>query len=88
MAISTSKSKDKEVEINHLYKKLPQIQSNSEFGLETLGISKASGFYLRAIASPVNSSQFHAIPHDCAQFEGSYVKLRATELRLETPLPT
>ena len=30
-------------------------------------VSNASGFYLRAIASPVNSSQFRAVPHSCAQ---------------------
>ena len=52
------------------------------------------GFNLRAIASPVNSSQLRAIPHNCAQFENSCVQFRtvarnsaqlpATELRLET----
>ena len=56
-------------------------------------VSNASGFFLRAIASPVNSLQFRAIPHNCAQFENTCAQfrkvarnsapLRATEFRLE-----
>ena len=38
-------------------------------------VSNASGFYLRAIASPVNNS---------AQLRAIQEQLRATELRLET----
>ena len=44
MAISTYKNKDKQVEINHWYEKLHQIQSYSEFWLETLGISMQVDF--------------------------------------------
>ena len=37
-------------------------------------VSNASGFFLRAIASPVNSWQFSSILHNCAQFENSCVQ--------------
>ena len=49
-------------------------------------VFNASGFDLRAIASPVNSQRCRAIPHNSAQFENSCAQFRATEFRLETLL--
>ena len=40
-------------------------------------VSNASGFYLRASASPVNSSQFRAILRNSAQLRAIREQLRA-----------
>ena len=60
-------------------------------------VSNASEFYLRAIASPVNSYKLRGIPRNFAQFRAiptiweqlraiprNSTQLRATELRFET----
>ena len=61
--------------------------------LVKIRVSNASGFYLRAIAGPVISKQFRAIPYYSAQYQEklrkiphSGVQFRATEFRLETPV--
>ena len=48
-------------------------------------VSNASGFYFRAIASPVNSKKLRAMAENCAELRGFREQLRATELRFGNP---
>ena len=55
-------------------------------GSHCIRVSNASGFYLRAITSPVNSSQFRTIAHNSGTVARKSAQLHATEFRLETLL--